>query len=166
MTELLDIITKQSKLEIDKWVNKFPEDKKLSAVIPALTAVQKQNDGSLNVELMDAVASYLGVPRISVYEVATFYSMFEHKKVGKHKLCVCTNISCMLRGSEEIVDHLKNKLQINFGEVTNCGTFSLKEVECLGACVNAPVMQIEDKYYENLSNEKIDEIIEELSESK
>ena len=166
MTDLLNKITEQSKLEIDKWTAKFPEDRKASAIIPALTIVQKQNDGHLNSELMDAVANYLGVPRISVYEVATFYSMFEHKKVGKHKLCVCTNISCMLRGSEQIVDHLKNKLKIDFGEVTECGTFSLKEVECLGACVNAPVMQVEDKYYENLSNEKIDNIIEDLAGSK
>jgi len=166
MTDLLNVISSESKVEIDKWIAKFPEDKKQSAIIPALTIVQKQNAGSLNVELMDAVAAYLNVPRISVYEVATFYSMFEHEKVGKHKLCVCTNISCMLRGSEEIVDYLKAKLDVDYGQVTKCGTFSIKPVECLGACVNAPVMQVEDKYYENLSKEKIDTIIEKLSENK
>jgi len=166
MTDLLKVISNESKAEIDKWIAKFPEDKKQSAIIPALTIVQKQNAGSLNVELMDAVATYLNVPRISVYEVATFYSMFEHKKVGKHKLCICTNISCMLRGSEELADYLKEKLGVDYGQVTECGKFSIKPVECLGACVNAPVMQVEDKYYENLSKEKIDAIVDELSENK
>lgn len=166
MTDLLNIISNESKAEIDKWLEKFPEDRRQSAVMPALTIVQKQNGGYLNTDLMDAVALYIKIPKISVYEVATFYSMYEHKKVGKHHLCVCTNISCMLRGSEDLVKYLKDKLDIDYGQVTKCGTFSIKPVECLGACISAPVMQVDDKYYENLSEEKIDTIIEELSKAK
>jgi NADH-quinone oxidoreductase subunit E len=99
---------------------------------------------------------------IAVYEVATFYSMYELKPVGKHKLCVCTNVSCMLCGSDDVVNHLKEKLGIDFGEVTKDGQYSLKEVECLGACVNAPVMQVGEEYYEHLTPEKIDEILAQL----
>ena len=128
----------------------------------ALRIVQDQNGGHLTLELMDAVAEYLQMPQISVYEVATFYSMYEHKPVGKHKLCVCTNISCMLRDSKSVVDHLQKKLGIGFGEVTEDGEFSLKEVECLGACVNAPVMQVGEHYHEHLDPEKIDALLEEL----
>lgn len=162
MTKELEVISNESRNEIDHWINKFPKDQKQSAIIPSLMIVQKQNGGHLTVELMDAVASYLNVPRISIYEVATFYSMFEHKKVGKNHLNVCTNISCLLRGSEEIVDHLKEKLDIDYGQVSSCGKFSIKPVECLGACINAPVMQVGDNYYENLTKEKIDSILDEM----
>jgi NADH-quinone oxidoreductase subunit E len=155
-------LSKDVRAEIDHWLTKFPDDQKQSAVMPALTAVQNANGGYLTPELMDAVASYLGMPKIAVYEVATFYSMYEHKPVGKHKICVCTNISCMLSGSQKIVKHLKQKLNIGFGEMTADGQFSLKEVECLAACVGAPMMQIGDDYYENLTPEKIDSILEEL----
>lgn len=111
---------------------------------------------------MDAIAEYLDMRPIAVYEVATFYSMYELEPVGKHKICVCTNISCMLLGSDTVVDHLSDKLGINLGETTTDGRFTLKEVECLGACVNAPVIQIGDKYYENLTEEKIDQVLEGL----
>jgi len=158
-----DSLSKEVRDEIDHWLTKFPEDQKQSAVMPALTAVQNANGGYLTPELMDAVAFYLGMPKIAVYEVATFYSMYEHKPVGKHKICVCTNISCMLCGSQKIVDYLKKKLDIDFGEVTTDGRFSLKEVECLAACVGAPMMQIGDDYYENLTPEKIDSILEGLN---
>ena len=111
---------------------------------------------------MDQVADYLDMPPIAVYEVATFYSMYEHKPVGRHKICVCTNVSCMINGSDDIFEHLSNKLGIGFGEVTADGRFTLKEVECLGACGGAPMMQIGHTYYENLTPELVDQILDGL----
>jgi NADH-quinone oxidoreductase subunit E len=158
----LELISAESKADIDKWIAKYPADKKESAVMAALRIVQDQNGGYLTDPLIEAVAEYLDMPAIAVYEVATFYSMYEREPVGKVKICVCTNISCMLCGSDDVVEHLENKLGIKMGETTGDGMFTLKEVECLGACVNAPVMQIGNKYYEKLSKEKIDKLIESL----
>lgn len=155
-------ISEAARADIDRWIKKYPEEQKQSAVMAALRIVQDENSGSLTTEMMDEVAEYLDMPPINVYEVATFYSMYEHKPVGKHKLCVCTNISCMLRNSKGVVDHLEEKLGIGFGEVTEDGVFSLKEVECLGACVNAPVMQVGEHYHEHLNPEKIDRLLDEL----
>lgn len=157
-----NLLSTKVRAEIDQWIAKYPPDQKQSAVMAALRIVQDANGGWLTNELMDAVADYLEMPPIAVYEVATFYSMYELKPVGKHKICVCTNVSCLLCGSEEIVDHLRKKLGISFGEVTPDGKFSLKEVECLGACGGAPMFQIGPHYYENLSPEKIDKILTEL----
>lgn len=158
----LHLLTTNSLKEIDIWIAKYPADKKQSAVMSALRIAQDQNRGFLTEDLMDAVAEYLDMRPIAVYEVATFYSMYELEPVGKHKICVCTNISCMLCGSDKIVDHLSKKLGIKFGETTNDGRITLKEVECLGACVNAPMLQIGDTYYENLTAEKLDKIIDSL----
>ncbi|MGD8782845.1 MAG: NADH-quinone oxidoreductase subunit NuoE [Thioalkalispiraceae bacterium] len=158
----LDLISAESKADIDNWIAKYPADKKESAVMAALRIVQDQNGGYLTDELIEAVAAYLDMPAIAVYEVATFYSMYERKPVGKVKICVCTNISCMLCGSDDVVEHLENKLGIKMGETTGDGMFTLKEVECLGACVNAPVMQIGNDYHEKLTKEKIDKLIESL----
>jgi NADH-quinone oxidoreductase subunit E len=120
--------------EIDKWVAKYPDGWQQSACMAALMIVQDMNGGHLTQELMDQVADYLDMPAIAVYEVASFYSMFEHKPVGRHKICLCTNVSCMINGSDGILEHLSSRLGIGFGEVTTDGRFSLKEVECLGAC--------------------------------
>jgi len=158
----LDLISDASRAEIDKWIAKYPEEKKNSAVMSALRILQDQNKGFLTVELMDATAEYLGMPSIAVYEVATFYSMYEMQAVGKHKVCVCTNISCMLRGSDEIVQHLTKKLGIKLGETTKDGRITLKEVECLGACVEAPMLQLGDTYHGNLTAEKLDKLLDEL----
>ncbi len=128
----------------------------------ALTIVQEENDGHLTEPLMDAVAAYLGIPKIAVYEVASFYSMFELKPVGRHKIGVCTNISCKLCDVDSVVKHLEKRLNISFGETTPDGRFTLKSVECLAACGTAPVMQIGPKYYENLTAEKVDAILAEL----
>jgi NADH-quinone oxidoreductase subunit E len=155
----LHLLSDASLKEIDVWVAKYPADKKQSAVMSALRIVQDQNRGYLTEDLMDAIAEYLDMRPIAVYEVATFYSMYELEPVGKHKICVCTNISCMLCGSDKIVSHLTSKLGIKLGETTNDGRFTLKEVECLGACVNAPMFQIGDTYYENLTEEKVDQVL-------
>jgi NADH-quinone oxidoreductase subunit E len=148
--------------EIDTWVAKYPAEQKQSAVMAALRIVQDANGGWLTTELMDAIADYLDMPKIAVYEVASFYSMYELKPVGKNKICVCTNISCMLCGSDKVVDHLHDRLGIGLGETTSDGKFTLKEVECLGACGGAPMLQIGHNYYENLTPEKIDEILDGL----
>ncbi|MGD9592200.1 MAG: NADH-quinone oxidoreductase subunit NuoE [Candidatus Berkiella sp.] len=151
-----DALSQQARAHIDAWLQKYPKDQKQSAIIAALTFVQNENGGFLTNDLIEAVASYLGMPKIAAFEVATFYSMFELKPVGRHKLCVCTNISCMLSGSNDIVKHLKSKLGIEFGQTTADGKFTLKAVECLAACCGAPAMQIGDDYYENLNPQKID----------
>jgi NADH-quinone oxidoreductase subunit E len=163
MTDTTQILTEHTRSDIDAWLEKFPEDRKQSAVLAALRAAQHQNDGYLTTELMDAVAAYLGLSNIAVYEVASFYSMFETEPVGRHSISVCTNISCMLMGSDSIVEHLENKLGIKTGESTEDGKFFIKcEEECLAACCGGPMMMIDHKYYENLTPEKVDEILDEL----
>lgn len=148
--------------EIENWLSKFPIDQKQSAVLGALRAVQHEA-GYLPVDQMDAVAEYLDMPAIAVYEVASFYSMYELNPVGKHTVSVCTNLSCMLCGADEIVNHLKNKFGIELGESTLDGKFYLKkEEECLAACCGAPMMQVNHVYHENLTIEKVDKILEEL----
>jgi NADH-quinone oxidoreductase subunit E len=150
--------------EIDHWVEKFPPDRKRSAVISALHAVQHENKGFLTTDLMDAVAAYLGLAPIHVYEVASFYSMFETKPVGRHHVSVCTNISCMLRGSQEVVDHVEKKLGIKTGESTPDGRIYLKrEEECLAACTGAPMMMVDHVFHEHLTPESIDKILDELT---
>ncbi|HEX3949447.1 MAG TPA: NAD(P)H-dependent oxidoreductase subunit E [Steroidobacteraceae bacterium] len=150
--------------EIDRWVAKFPPDRKRSAVLSALHAVQHENHGFLSVELMDAVAEYLGLPDILVYEVASFYSMFETKPVGRHHISVCTNISCMLRGSQEIVDYVEKKLGIKTGESTADGRIFLKrEEECLAACCGAPMMMVDHVYHENLTPQIVDKVLDGLT---
>lgn len=158
----LHLISAESKADIDQWIAKYPSDQKQSAVMAALRIVQDQNGGWLTTDLMDAVAEYLEMPPISVYEVATFYSMYELEPVGRHKICVCTNVSCMLCGSDEIVEHLRNRLGIDLGETTADGRFTLKEVECLGACGGAPMCQIGTRYHENLTPQRMDAILDEL----
>ena len=149
--------------EIDRWKARFPEDKQRSAVIGALHAVQHENDGYLTAELMNEVADYLDLPAIQVYEVATFYSMFQTKPVGRHNVAICTNVSCMLRGAEEIVSHVEKKLGIRTGESTGDGRIYLKkEEECLAACCGAPMMMVDHKYYENLTIEMVDAILDGL----
>ncbi len=153
------MISAEALAQIDHWLAKYLPEKKMSAVIPALTIVQDENGGWLSNNLMDAVAAYLGMPTIAVYEVATFYSMFELKPVGRHKIAVCTNISCMLRGSDEILHHLEKNLGVRPGETTADGKFTVKEVECLAACGGAPMFMIGMRYYENLTPDKVDEIL-------
>jgi NADH-quinone oxidoreductase subunit E len=157
-----DLLTPETKAVIDHWVKKYPVKQKRSAVLAALTATQKQNEGWLSPELMDAVAHYLELPKIWVYEVATFYDMYDLKPAGKHKIRVCTNVSCMLRGCDKIVDHLKKKLDVDFGETTADGLFVLKEAECLAACCSAPMMMVDLDYHVDLTPEKVDAVLEKI----
>lgn len=149
--------------EIDRWLSKYPPDRKQSAVLAALREVQHENAGYLSLPLMDAVAEYLEMPSIAVYEVASFYSMFELSPVGRHSISVCTNISCMLRGADEIVQYIEQKLGIKMGQSTSDGRFYLKrEEECLAACCGAPMMMVDHQYYEHLTPKKVDSILDPL----
>lgn len=147
--------------EIDHWVQKFPQGRQKSAVISALHAVQHENHGHVTKADIEAVADYLDLEPIEVWEVATFYSIFEIEPVGKICVSVCTNVSCWLRGSAEIVDHIETRYGIKTGESTADGKIYLKrEEECLAACNNAPMMMIDHVYHENLTPKKVDEILD------
>ena len=156
-----ELLSQHVRDEIDHWVAKFPPDRKRSAVIAALHAAQHEH-GFLTQQTMDAVAAYLDLPPIQVYEVASFYSMFETKPVGRHHISVCTNISCMLCGGENLLAHVESRLGVKVGESTPDGRFFLKaEEECLAACNGAPMMMVDHVYYENLTPEKVDRILDE-----
>jgi len=158
-----NLLSDHAKEEIEQWKARFPKGRERSAVISALHAVQHENNGYLTAELMNAVAEYLGLPTIQVYEVATFYSMFQTTPVGRHNIAICTNVSCMLRGADNLVEHVESKLGIRLGESTEDGRIYLKrEEECLAACCGAPMMMVDHKYHVNLSNERIDEILDGL----
>jgi len=156
-------LSTHAKAEIDRWIAIYPTDQKQSAVLAALREVQHENQGYLTTELMDMVAEYLDMPAIAVYEVGSFYSMLETEKCGRHSISVCTNISCMLNGSGEIMQHIENKLGIKEGESTTDGRYHIKqEEECLAACCGAPMMMVDHIYHENLTPEKVDEILDKL----
>lgn len=154
--------TKENLAEANKTIAKYPEGRQASGLLPLLHLAQRQNDGWLSLAAMDYVADFLGMAPMRVYEVATFYTMYNLKPVGRHHIEVCTNIACWLRGSDEIVDACRRKLGVGLGETTEDGLFTLSEAECLGACVNAPMMQIGDDYYEDLTAETTEVIIDKL----
>jgi len=157
------MLSAHAREEIDELLSHFPADQKKSALLGALNIVQHENKGFLTDALMTAVASYLNLAKIEVYEVASFYSMYELKPVARNNVAICTNISCMLMGSQNIVDHVENKLNIKIGESTDDGRIYLKkEEECLAACAGGPMMQVNHVYYENLTPEKVDEILDGL----
>ena len=159
-----DLFSKDMLKEIDIVRSKFPEDKSKSAIIESLLLIQHDNNGFLSDELIASLANYLDINKIDVYEVATFYSMFNLKPVGKITISVCTNVSCMLRNSDGIVDHIEKKLKIKIGESTKDNKFYLKdEMECLAACNGAPMMQVNHINYENLTFEKVDNILDEIA---
>lgn len=163
MTQADDnVLSAGVRAEIDKWAAQYPPEWKQAAVIAALKVVQEENGGWLTEALMDAVARYLDMPSIAVYEVATFYTMFNLKPVGRHVINVCTNVSCMLCGSEQIIKHMEKRLGIALGETTPDGRFTLKEAECLAACAGAPMFYIGDTFYENLTPQKIDKLLDSL----
>ena len=146
----------------DSFIAKYPEGWQASAVMPILDLAQRQSGGWLPKAAMDTVAGMLDMPPIRVYEVATFYTMYNLKPVGKHHVQVCTNLPCWLQGSDAVTGACRKVLGIDFGMTTENGMFTLSEVECLGACVNAPMMQIGDDYYEDLDSGSTEEILEAL----
>ena len=159
----LQLLSEQSRREIDHWVAKFPPGRQRSATIAALRAAQEQNQGYLTPDLMDAVAEYLKLAPVQVYEVARFYSMFETHPCGRHHVSICTNISCMLNGGEALVAHAEKKLGIKVNESTADGRIFLKrEEECLAACTGAPMMMVDRVFHEYLTPEKLDAILDEL----
>ena len=156
-------LSEASRARIDRELTKYPADQRQSAVMSALAIVQEEN-GHLTNALMDAVAEHLGMPPIAVYEVATFYSMYDLTPVGTHKLCVCTNLPCALSGANEAAEHLKKRLGIGFNGTTADGKFTLKEGECFGACGDAPViLQNNRKMLVGMTASKIDELLAELA---
>ncbi|MFO0336480.1 MAG: NADH-quinone oxidoreductase subunit NuoE [Pseudomonadota bacterium] len=163
LTERTKLLSDATRADIDAWVQRFPPDRSRSAVLAALRAAQHQNHGWLSTELMDAVAEYLRLPPIQVYEVASFYSMFETKPCGRVHVSVCTNISCWLRGAERIVEAVEKHLGVKTGESTPDGRFYLKrEEECLAACNNAPMMMVDHVYHEHLTPESACRVLDEV----
>ena len=163
MIEAENTLSAHAREEIDVLLQRYPAEQKKSALLGALSIVQHENQGFLTKELMQAVADYLDLSEIEVFEVASFYSMYELKPVARHNVAVCTNISCMLMGSQSIVDHVENKLGIKLGESSADGRIYLKkEEECLAACAGGPMMQVDHVYYENLTPEKVDAILDAL----
>ena len=162
-TETMTELSQHAREEIDELLSHFPAEQKKSALLGALNVVQHENNGFLTEELMEAVAEYLDLSKIEVYEVASFYSMYELKPVARNNVAICTNICCMLMGSTSIVEHVESKLGIKVGESTDDGRIYLKkEEECLAACAGGPMMQVNHVYYENLTPEKVDEILDSL----
>jgi NADH-quinone oxidoreductase subunit E len=158
-----ELLTADSRARIDGWVAKYPPEQKKSAVLSALQIAQEQNGGWVTSELMDAVADYLDMQPVEVYEVSTFYSMIEIKPVGRNMVALCTNLSCMLCGAETIVEYVERKLGIKLGETTPDGRITLKlEEECLAACAGGPMMTVNGHYEENLTPEKVDGILDAL----
>ena len=156
------MLSADSLKRIDREIAKYPADRRQSAVMAAL-AIAQDEKGWLSTETMDFVASYLGMPSILVYEVATFYEMYNTSPAGKHKLSICTNLPCALQGAAKAADHLKKMLGVDYGETTADGSFTLKQGECFGACGDAPVLLVNNKRMCSwMSNEKIDELIAEL----
>jgi NADH-quinone oxidoreductase subunit E len=157
------LMSPESLAKIDAWVAKYPQEQKQSAILPALHILQEQNGGWVSRELLDAIADYLEMPRVRVYEVATFYSMIELEPVGRHMIAVCKNIACMLCGADNIVTHIEDKLGIRLGETTPDGRITLKvEEECLAACAGGPMMAVDGHYHENLTPARVDEILDAL----
>jgi NADH-quinone oxidoreductase subunit E len=157
------MLTEQTKKTIDHWVSKFPEDRKRSALIQSLIAAQEQNGGWITRELTEAVAEYLGVQPVWAHEVVSFYSMFFTEPVGRHKVNICTNISCWLNGAEEMLEHAERKLDVKLGGTTGDGRITLvREEECLAGCCGAPMMVVDGHYHENLDIKQLDAILDGL----
>ena len=157
------MLTEKTLESIDHWVAKFPADKKRSALIQALMAAQEQNGGWISRELTESVARYLELPPVWAHEIVSFYSMFFDQPVGRHKVNMCTNISCWLNGAEDLVAHAEKRLGVKLGETTGDGRISfVREEECLAGCCGAPMMVVDGHYHENLDIEKMDAILDGL----
>lgn len=156
------LFTPELRAEIETWCAKYPPEWRQSAVIPALHILQAANGGWLAQQQLDDLALYLGMPAIAVYEVASFYSMFDLEPVGRHKVCVCNSISCLLGGSEGLIHHVEEKYGVGPGETTPDGKFTFKEVECLGACRDAPAVLVGRTYHEKVTPAALDKLIDDL----
>lgn len=157
------MLTEDTRKSIDHWVSKFPDDKKRSALIQALMAAQGQNGGWITRELTEAVAEYLDLPPVWAHEVVSFYSMFFTEPVGRHKVNICTNISCWLNGADEIVSHAERKLGVRLGGTTEDGRVTLvREEECLAGCCGAPMAVVDGHYHEKLDLKKLDDLLDGL----
>jgi len=157
------MLTQETRDTIEHWVAKFPEDQKRSALIQSLLAAQEQNGGWITQELTEVVADYRGLPHVWAHEVVSFYSMFFTEPVGRHKVNICTNISCWLNGAEGMVAHAEKKLGVKLGGTTDDGRITLvREEECLAACCGAPMAEIDGHYHENLDIEKLDALLDGL----
>jgi len=157
------LLNEGTRASIDHWVSKFPPEHKRSALIQALIAAQHQNGGWVSKDMIEAVADYLDLPPVWAFEVASFYSMIDEKPVGRHKVNICTNISCWLNGAEDLVSHVEKKLGVKLGETTSDDRITLVvEEECLAACCGAPMMVVDGHYHENLDTEKVDKILDGL----
>lgn len=157
------MLTEKTKKAIDHWVSKFPEDKKRSALIQALIAAQEQNGGWISRELTESVAEYLDLPAVWAHEVVSFYSMFFTGPVGRHKVNICTNISCWLNGAEDMLAHAEAKLGVKLGGTTGDGRITLvREEECLAGCCGAPMAVVDGHYHENLDLQKLDALLDGL----
>lgn len=159
---LPELLSPQALAEVDHWISKYPPERKQSAVMAALRIAQEQHHNWLDQEHMDAVARYLEMPPVAVYEVASFYSMYHLKPMGRKVISICTNISCQLCGCDEVVSQLEQGLGIKLGETTADGAVSLKAVECLGACVDAPVLDVDKTYHGRLTAEKTAQLLADL----
>jgi NADH-quinone oxidoreductase subunit E len=158
-----EVLSEDSRAQLDLWLAKYPADHRRSAVLAGLRIAQKQNEGHLNEDLIAAVAAYLGIPTTQAFEVATFYSLFHLGPCGRHKVSICTNISCWLNGADELVSHVEKKLGISTGDSTPDGRIHLiEEEECLAACVRAPMMWVDGEFHEHLTPEKVDLILDAL----
>jgi NADH-quinone oxidoreductase subunit E len=165
MGDGMSVLTKEVIEKIDAWTCKYPPEQRRSAVLPALMIAQDANKGWLTSALIEAVADYLVIPHIAAYEVTSFYSMYECEPIGQHKISVCTNISCQLAGSAKIVEHLEKRCGIKMGETSRDGRYTLRSVECMGACTAAPMLEVHKQYHENLTNAKVDEILATLEDA-
>jgi len=156
------LFTPEIRAAIDRQIAKYPPERRQSAVMAALTIVQDNHGGWLTREQMDDIAAYLDMPAISVYEVATFYSLYDLQPVGRHKICVCNSVSCMLSGAEELIAHMRKRYGLAPGGTSADGKFTFKEFECLGACKDAPVVLVDKAYHEGVTIEKLDSLIDRL----
>lgn len=157
------VLSERSRQAIDKWVAKYPKGQQKSAICAAIKIVQEENGGYIDEARLHAIADHLNISKIEAMEVASFYDMVEMKPIGRYKLAVCTNVSCMLCGCGPIVDHLEERLGVKMGETTPDGLFTLRDVECLAACVGAPMLQVNDKeFHEKLTVEKVDALLDDL----
>ena len=161
----MSTLSQELRQKIDRELTKYPADQRQSAVMSALAFAQDEH-GWLSTDIMDEVAGYLGMPPVAVYEVATFYTMYNVKPQGRFKISICTNLPCALSGANAAADHLKGKLGVGFGETTQDGKFTLKEGECMGACGDAPVLIVNDRRMCSfMSDTRLDELVAELSEA-